>query len=80
MNLVHNNYQPSLLLGSVIQKKNAQWEIFKVLSQSKLDKIKNLILINPHEKPNAREFMIDEQIKTIRRNLIAQIDYNERQK
>lgn len=32
VNLVHSNYYPSPLLGSVIMKRNANWEIFKVLS------------------------------------------------
>ena len=32
VNLVHNNYYPSPLLGSVIMKRNANWEIFKCLS------------------------------------------------
>ena len=38
---MHDGSNPNLLLQLVIIRKNFQFEIFKLLSQTKADKIKN---------------------------------------
>jgi hypothetical protein len=35
INVVHNDFNPMSIIGKVIIRKNANWEIFKLLSQSK---------------------------------------------
>lgn len=75
INVVHNDFNPMPILGKVIIKKNANWEIFKVLSQSKMDKIKNKIMVDPNEKSNLREILIEERIKTIRKKAIDALEF-----
>lgn len=43
---LHGGNDPSPLLGTVIKKANSQYEIFRVLSQSKGHKIKNKIILS----------------------------------
>jgi len=75
INVIHKNFNPNSMLGKVIIKKNANWEIFKVLSQSKMDKIKNKIRLNPNEKSNMRENLIESRIKMIRKNAAEALEY-----
>lgn len=67
INVVHHDYNPTVILGKVLIRKNANWEIFKLLSQSKMDKIKNRIRVPANEKSNMRENLIEMHIKTIRK-------------
>jgi len=57
---MHENFNPSYLL-SVIKEKNAQWEIFKILSQTKLCKIKN--------KLHNSVLLLDARLEKIHNNL-----------
>jgi len=40
---MHDGNNPNLLLRRVVKEKNVQYEIFRILSQTKLDKIKNMV-------------------------------------
>ena len=75
INVVHHDYNPTSILGKVLIRKNANWEIFKLLSQSKMDKIKNKIRVNPNEKSNLRENLIDARIKTIRKTAAEALEF-----
>lgn len=75
INVVHHDYNPTVILGKVLIRKNANWEIFKLLSQSKMDKIKNRIRVDPKEKSNTRENLIEARIKTIRRIAIEALEF-----
>ena len=41
--IMHDGNNPNLLLRRVVKEKNVQYEIFRILSQTKLDKIKNRV-------------------------------------
>lgn len=51
---MHDGNNPNLLLRRVVKEKNVQYEIFRILSQTKLDKIKNRVkeLVQRPDEPD----------------------------
>lgn len=66
-----NKYQN--MCRSVLSTNNISYEIFKIISQSKVSKIKHLVIEDdcPY---NSREQLIDENFKLIRRNALNNAD------
>lgn len=61
--LMHDGNNPNLLLERVIIKKNFQFEIFKLMSQTKADKIKNRVKQMPQGPGIPRAPPLIEQIE-----------------
>ena len=63
--MMHEGINPNLLLKNVVKDKNMQYEIFLILSQTKLQKIKNKIINDPIISIQDRIMMMDQRFKWI---------------
>jgi hypothetical protein len=63
--MMHEGINPSLLLKNVVRDKNMQYEIFIILSQTKLAKIKNKLLNGESIDMQARINMLDQRFRWI---------------
>jgi hypothetical protein len=71
--MMHEGINPNLLLKNVIKDKNMQYEIFLILSQTKLDKCKNKIMNDSKTPISEKIAMIDQRFKWIQNQ--ARIKY-----
>ena len=74
VNQAHLYQSPIQLVGRITLKKNAPYEIFRILSQTKLDKIKNLLFLERKSAVNKREQYVEWNITRIRQ--LSQIKVN----
>ena len=63
--MMHEGINPNLLLKNVVKDKNMQYEIFLIMSQTKLCKIKNKIINDRNIQIQDRIAMIDQRFKWI---------------
>jgi hypothetical protein len=63
--MMHEGINPNLLLKNVVKEKNMQYEIFIILSQTKMNKCKNKIMEDRHVGINEKIGMIDQRFKWI---------------
>jgi hypothetical protein len=63
--MMHEGINPNLLLKNVVRDKNMQYEIFIILCQTKLQKIKNKLLNGKDIDMQARINMIDQRFRWI---------------
>ena len=62
----------------MIKSKNSHFEIFKILVQTKLDKIKNRIMKLPGETKQFRNDFIDKRLKQIKQIIIKNEEAREK--
>jgi hypothetical protein len=75
---IHNPAISNHLIGTVIKSKNSHFEIFKILVQTKLDKIKNRIMKLPGETKQFRNDFIDKRLKQIKQIIIKNEEAREK--
>ena len=61
----HEHINPSPIVKTIMMKKNMHYEIFKILSQTKLSKLKNNILFRTTRQKIDRMELIDQRFKQI---------------
>ena len=61
--MMHYGQNPLPVAGKVIKQKNSHYEIFKILSQNKLDKVKNNLGNVDFELLASRMDLIDARIR-----------------
>jgi len=69
---MHNNINPLSLFGIVIKDKNAQYEIFEILCQTKLKKIKNILYNDTNELCGSSKVdLLDARLEQIRHYCVS---------
>ena len=53
--LMQHGFNPSCLHETVLKRPNSQWEIFRILAQGKLSKLKNKVILRALDREDSVE-------------------------